>query len=39
MLRDDEDNERIEFLESGINLRVLPRVSDDGYITTWCGQK
>ncbi|NLM70281.1 MAG: hypothetical protein GX177_09840, partial [Firmicutes bacterium] len=33
VLRDDEDNERIEFLESGINLRVLPRVSDDGYIT------
>lgn len=31
---DDTEGERsIHFLESGINLRVTPRISDDGYVT------
>ncbi|NMB21563.1 MAG: type II secretion system protein GspD [Firmicutes bacterium] len=31
---DDKEGERsIHFLESGINLRVTPRISDDGYVT------
>ena len=33
VLSDDEGHERMDFLESGINLKVLPRISDDGYIT------
>lgn len=33
VLTDDEGHERMDFLESGINLKVLPRISDDGYIT------
>lgn len=33
VLADEEGRERLEFLESGINLRVLPRVADDGFIT------
>ncbi len=33
LIVDDEGREDIEFLESGINLKVLPRISDDGYIT------
>lgn len=32
-LRDEEGNETLEFLESGINLRVTPRLSDDELIT------
>lgn len=33
VLTDNEGRERIEFLESGIDLKVLPRIGDDGYIT------
>lgn len=33
VLVDDEGRERLEFLESGISLRVLPQVGEDGYIT------
>lgn len=33
VLKDDEGNKSIEYLESGINLKVTPRISDDDYIT------
>ncbi|MGB4151755.1 MAG: hypothetical protein WBK87_10570 [Limnochordia bacterium] len=33
VLTDDDGNQSIEFLESGINLTVLPRISEDGLIT------
>ncbi len=33
VLVDDEGREQLQFLESGVNLKVLPRVADDGFIT------
>ncbi|NLM41655.1 MAG: type II secretion system protein GspD [Firmicutes bacterium] len=33
VLTDDEGHNTLEFLESGINLRVTPRISEDEYIT------
>jgi len=33
VLADEEGNQNIDFLESGINLSVLPRISEDGLIT------
>lgn len=33
VLTDKDGEQRIEFLESGINLRVRPRISEDGFVT------
>ncbi len=33
VLRDEENSQTIQHLESGINLKVTPRISDDDYIT------
>jgi type IV pilus assembly protein PilQ len=33
LIDDKEGNRTIEFLESGINLKVTPRISDDDYVT------
>src|SRR5690606_1735060 len=33
VLTDEEGRRTLEFLESGIDLKVTPRISDDGYIT------
>lgn len=33
LIDDKEGNRTMEFLESGINLKVTPRISDDDYVT------